>query len=102
MKFKLRFTPAIAIAGVSAVAALMAPSAALAQPPVPNGRGGSRFTQDPRVETRMYHFDDTNVDLPYSLYVSTKVTKGQKAPLVVSLHGLGATQTIMMTKAAVD
>jgi predicted peptidase len=50
----------------------------------------------------MYHFEDTNVDLPYSLYVSTKVTKSQKAPLVVSLHGLGATQTIMMTKAAVD
>jgi len=101
MKFSLRLTTAIAIAGLSAVTALMAPSAK-AQPPAPNGRGGSRFTQDPRAETRMYHFDETNIDLPYSLYVSTKVTKNKKAPLVVSLHGLGATQTIMMTKAAVD
>jgi predicted peptidase len=50
----------------------------------------------------MYHFEDTNVDLPYSLYVSTKVTKDKKAPMVVTLHGLGATQTIMMTTAAVD
>jgi poly(3-hydroxybutyrate) depolymerase len=102
VKSNLRVTAAIAIAGLSAGLALIAPSPAQGQPPAPNGRGGSRFTQDPRAETRMYHFDDTNVDLPYSLYVSTKVTKDKKAPLVVSLHGLGATQTIMMTKAAVD
>jgi predicted peptidase len=50
----------------------------------------------------MYHFEGTNEDLPYSLYVSSKVTKDKKAPLVVTLHGLGATQTIMMTTAAVD
>jgi len=69
----------------------------------PGGRGrGGRFTQDSRVQTRLYHFEDTNEDLPYSLYVSTKVTKDKKAPLVVTLHGLGATQTIMMTTAAVD
>jgi predicted esterase len=30
------------------------------------------------------------------------VTKDKKAPLIVTLHGLGATQTIMMTTAAVD
>jgi poly(3-hydroxybutyrate) depolymerase len=67
------------------------------------GRGkGGGFTQDPRVQTRMYRFEDTDQDLPYSLYVSTKVTKDKKAPLVVTLHGLGATQTIMMTTAAVD
>lgn len=46
----------------------------------------------------MYHFEDTNEDLPYSLYVSTKVKKNQKAPLIVTLHGLGAPQIIMMSK----
>ncbi len=65
------------------------------------GKGGG-FTQDARVQTRMYHFQDTNQDLPYSLYVSSKVKKDKSAPLVVTLHGLGATQTIMMTTAAVD
>jgi hypothetical protein len=50
----------------------------------------------------MYHFEDTNEDLPYSLYVSTKVKKKQKAPLIVTLHGLGAPQTIMMSKTAID
>lgn len=89
----------------------LAASLLLASAPIyaqaPDGRQGGRgrgggFAQDPRVQTRMYHFEDTNEDLPYSLYVSTKVTKDKKAPLVVTLHGLGATQTIMMTKAAVD
>jgi poly(3-hydroxybutyrate) depolymerase len=88
-----------------------AASLLLANTPVhaqaPDGRQGGRgrgggFTQDSRVQTRMYHFEDTNEELPYSLYVSTKVTNDRKAPLVVTLHGLGATQTIMMTKAAVD
>ncbi len=50
----------------------------------------------------MYHFEDTNEDLPYSLYVSSKVKKDQKAPLIVTLHGLGAPQTIMMSKTAID
>lgn len=80
-----------------------APVRAQAPAGAPTGRGrGGGFAQDPRVQTRMYHFEDTNEELPYSLYVSSKVTKDKKAPLVVTLHGLGATQTIMMTKAAVD
>jgi poly(3-hydroxybutyrate) depolymerase len=67
------------------------------------GKGGGKgFAQDPRAQTRMYHFEDTNEDLPYSLYVSSKVKKDQKAPLVVTLHGLGAPQTIMMGKTAID
>ncbi len=60
------------------------------------------FAQDPRAQTRTYHFEDTNEDLPYSVYVSTKVKPDQKAPMIVTLHGLGAPQTIMMGKAAVD
>src|SRR5437667_370369 len=83
------------IAGSDAVQA-QAPAAA-------KGKGGGKgFAQDPRAQTRTYHFEDTNEDLPYSLYVSSKVKKDQKAPLVVTLHGLGAPQTIMMRKTAID
>lgn len=74
-----------------------------AQPPAGQGKGkGGGFRQDERVTVRTYHFEDTNEDLPYSLYVSTKVKKDRKAPMIVTLHGLGSTQTVMMTKAAVD
>jgi poly(3-hydroxybutyrate) depolymerase len=67
------------------------------------GKGKGRgFAQDPRAQTRTYHFDDTNEELPYSIYVSSKVKKDQKAPLVVTLHGLGAPQTIMMGAGAID
>ena len=94
---------AVALAGIAGLMLLNAPVSAQAPEGKQGGKGkGGGFAQDPRVQTRMYHFEDTNVELPYSLYVSSKVTKDQKAPLVVTLHGLGATQTIMMTKAAVD
>jgi hypothetical protein len=35
------------------------------------------------VQQRKYHFADTNEDLPYALFVSSKATKGKKAPLIV-------------------
>ena len=105
MRLKLKITAAM-FAGLTASLLLMyAPVSAQApdaKEGAAKGKGPGRFAQDPRVQTRMYHFEDTNEDLPYSLYVSSKVTKDKKAPLVVTLHGLGATQTIMMTTAAVD
>jgi poly(3-hydroxybutyrate) depolymerase len=83
---------------------LSVPHAAQAQPPAPaKGKGGGKgFAQDPRAQSRTYHFDDTNEELPYSVYVSSKVKKDQKAPLIVTLHGLGAPQTIMMGAQAID
>jgi predicted peptidase len=105
MKLKSKIT-AIVFAGLTA-SLMLVQAPVQAQAPdgkqAAKGKGKGRgFAQDPRVQTRMYHFDDTNEELPYSLYVSSKVTKDRKAPLVVTLHGLGATQTIMMTTAAVD
>ena len=99
MKLNLKMT-AIALAAFAA-------SLMLVHAQAPDGKQaakgkGSGFAQDPRVQTRMYHFEATNEELPYSLYVSSKVTKDKKAPLIVMLHGLGVTQTIMMTTAAVD
>jgi predicted peptidase len=40
------------------------------------------------VQQRKYHFADTNEDLPYALFVSSRVTKSTKAPLIVALHGV--------------
>jgi predicted esterase len=65
---------------------------ALAQPPggpPPGGRGGFNVGPDPRVEQRTYHFEETDEELGYGLFVSSKVSKDEKAPLIVALHGLG-------------
>lgn len=63
--------------------------AAAQQPP---GRGAV----DPRVEQRTYTFADTNEQMPYALFVSSKVTQDEKSPLIVSLHGLGGDQNTMV------
>src|SRR6185312_94284 len=102
MRIWIRAATVVAFAALAAWLTLSIPDTAQAQAPAgAKGKGGG-FAQDPRAQTRTYHFEDTNEDLPYSLYVSSKVKKDQKAPLVVTLHGLGAPQTIMMGKTAVD
>jgi predicted peptidase len=60
------------------------------------GRGGGRGRVDPRVQQRTYTFTETNEQIPYALYVSSKVTKDKKNPLIVSLHGLGGNQDTMV------
>ncbi len=79
--------------------AAAAPGAPAAQPP---GRGRGPQPVDPRVQLRTHHFADTNEDIPYALFVSSKVRKGQKAPMIVTLHGLGGTHTTMMRPNAID
>ena len=71
-----------------------------AQQPVPGaqapvGRGG-RGAVDPRVQQRTYLFTDTNEQLPYAVFVSSKVSNDKKNPLIVALHGLGGDQNTMM------
>ena len=71
-----------------------------AQQPVPAaqapaGRGG-RGAVDPRVQQRTYLFTDTNEQLPYAVFVSSKVSSDKKNPLIVALHGLGGDQNTMM------
>ncbi len=67
---------------------------AIAQPPAngaPNAAPTSPINRppDPRVQQKKYHFADTNEDLSYALFVSSKVTKTKMAPLIVALHGYG-------------
>jgi predicted esterase len=70
-----------------------------AQPP---GRGRGPQPVDSRVQIRTHHFAETNEDIPYALFVSSKVRKDQKAPMIVTLHGLGGTHTTMMRPNAID
>src|SRR5262245_32473991 len=58
--------------------------------------GGQRGAVDPRVQQRTYVFKETNEFMPYALFVSSKVRKDKKNPLIVFLHGLGGDQNTMV------
>jgi poly(3-hydroxybutyrate) depolymerase len=75
-----------------------APTAAAA------GQRGARGGQaiDPRVQSRTYLFTETNEQLPYAVFVSSKVSKDKKNPLIIALHGLGGTPTSLLRGNALD
>jgi len=77
-----------------------APATAPAGPA--RGRGFVQRPPDPRVQQRKYHFADTNEDLPFALFVSSKVSNDKKNPLIVALHGLGGDQNSLMRGNAID
>ncbi len=72
-----------------------AAAAAAAGPQAGRG-GGQRGVVDPRVQQRIYVFKETNEFIPYALFVSSKVRKDKKNPLIVALHGLGGDQNTMV------
>jgi predicted peptidase len=78
--------------GQSPSAQQTAPQSAQATTAPQPGRG----TVDRRVQQRTYTFADTNEQMPYALFVSSKVSKDKKNPLIVSLHGLGGDQNTMV------
>jgi predicted peptidase len=51
---------------------------------------------DPRVQQRTYRFVDTNEDIPYAVFVSSKVSKDKKNPLIIALHGRGSDHNRLM------
>ena len=70
---------------------------------LPDGiRGGSEVVPEPRVEIRKYVFTETGEELPYSVFVSSKVRKDQKAPLVIALRGFTGTTLTFVRGTAVD
>jgi poly(3-hydroxybutyrate) depolymerase len=101
---KLRFQ-ALATIGLTTVLALSSTFVAAQQAPA-QGRGGrgTGFVQsnDPRVQNRTYKFADTNEDMPYCVFVSSKVSKDRKNPLIISLHGLGIGPGFMCQGKAID
>lgn len=60
--------------------------------PVLAQRGGAFGPVDPRAEQRTYVLEDTGEELPYGLFVSSKVSRDEPSPLIVALHGLGGSQ----------
>ena len=89
---------------------ILAQAPAPAPAPAPAGNqdtsrfhfGGFIKSTDPRVQNRTYHFADTNEDLPYCVFVSSKVSKEKKNPLIISLHGLGIGPGYMCQGKAID
>ena len=111
MKFRYGTKTTIAIVALCLAVGFVLSQFVIAQAPAPqNGRGsmpgqqrgGGMFGADPRAKTLTYHFKDADEDMQYCLFVSSKVSKDKKAPLIVTLHGMGAGPTIMVSKAAVD
>jgi predicted esterase len=104
--------------GLSAAIGLVLAGPSVAQPganaPAPNGRGPGgpgpngaprpplRRDPDKRVQQRTYRFTDTNEDLPYTLFVSSKVQRDKPAPLIVALHGLGGDSNFIVRDRLVD
>jgi predicted peptidase len=81
-------------------------TAAAAQPPgqaLPEGiRGGSEVVPEANVEIRKYVFKETGEELPYSVFVSSKVKMDQKAPLIIALRGFTGTTLTFVRGTAVD
>ena len=109
MKSIHRIKAAAAVgAALCLTSALWSPAILAQAPPGPGpgpGQGAPRgggMAADPRVESRTYHLDGANIDVPYCVYKSTKVDKSKPAPLIVALHGMGAPPSIMCNKTAVD
>jgi len=57
---------------------------------------------DDRVELREYLFKDTDEWLPYAVFVSSKVTRDKKAPLVLALHGMSGNHGTFMRTPCVE
>lgn len=99
--FRLAAVLALGLCAVSVFA--QAPAGASASPAGPGAaRGGGGFSIDPRAQDRKYHFAEAGQDMQYCVFASSKISKGKPAPLIVSLHGLGAGPQIMCNKTAVD
>jgi predicted peptidase len=65
-------------------------------------RGPMTIQPDPRTQQRSYDFKDTGEKLSYVLFVSSKVSKDRKAPLIVALHGLGGDGNFLVRDRLVD
>ena len=104
--------------GLGAALGLTLARPGLAQPPgaptgrPPGGPGGPgrngppaapiKRDPDPRVQQRTYHFKDTNEELPYTLFVSSKVKRDKPAPLIVALHGYGGDSNFIVRGRLID
>jgi dienelactone hydrolase len=98
--------PGASAAGTTANQRLAPGASRVTSAPLSKTAGQSRRTGgdpvDDRVELREYGFKDTGENLPYAVFVSSKVTRDKKAPLVLALHGFSGNHGTFMRTAAVD
>ncbi len=64
--------------------------------------GGSEVVPEDGVEIRTYRFEETGEQLPYSVFVSSNVKPGKKAPLILALRGFTGTTLTFVRGTAVD
>jgi poly(3-hydroxybutyrate) depolymerase len=92
-----------ALLAISSVSVAQQPAAPPRQgPPAGAPRGPMTIQPDARTQQRSYDFDQEGKKLPYVVYVSSKVTKDKKAPLVIALHGLGGDANFIVRDRLVD
>jgi len=106
-RFSVRVGLVAALLGASLMASAQVPAPQPGATPTagPTGAPPARpppAPLDPRVQQRTYTFSDTNEVLPYAVFVSSKVKKDRKSPLIIALHGLGGDQDTMMRFGAVQ
>jgi len=61
-------------------------------------RRGGPSANASKIQERTYLFDDTNEQLPYSVFVSSKVNPEKKSPLLILLHGLGVQPSVFLPR----
>lgn len=76
---------------------LFASSLGFAQP-----RGPMTIEPDPRTEQQTYLFEEAGEEMPYVLYVSSKVSEDEPSPLIIALHGLGGDGNFLLRGKLVD
>jgi predicted peptidase len=91
---------------LSLLIALLGTQCMLAQAPKvdrgPMPKMPLQIKPDPRVQQRKYHLAEANEDMSYVLYVSSKVSKDKKNPLIVALHGMGGDANFLVRERLVD
>jgi predicted esterase len=104
MKAMIRMGSVLAIGVLVAAASTVAlAQGGPPQRPLPEGiRGGSEIVPEDGVEIRTYRFEETGERLPYSVFVSSKVKPGDKAPLILALRGFTGTTLTFVRGTAVD
>ena len=66
-----------------------------------NRRGGRASSgAAARIERRSYYFAETQENIEYAVFVSTKVDAKKKSPLVIGLHGLGTPPALWLSRIA--
>lgn len=60
------------------------------------------FTADSRAQIRTYYLADAHTDVTYCVFASSKVSRNKPAPLIVSLHGWGASPQLMCNKTSIE